>query len=107
VFPSTEAALMDARSGTFAGCISATANLNSDLCARAWRNGDGEALDAAVAIRKLLDGKQLVAGVKALLAHIHRDPTWARVQPPLSPFSAADRTSVAAGYDGIRVRRAA
>ena len=107
VFPSTEAALMDARSGTFAGCISATANLNSDLCARAWRNGDGEALDAAVAIRKLLDGKQLVAGVKALLAHIHRDPTWARVQPPLSPFSAADRTSVAAGYDGVRARRAA
>ena len=79
---------------TFAGCISATANLNSDLCARAWRNGDAEALDAAVTIRKLLDGKQLVAGVKALLAHIHRDPAWARVQPPLSPFSAADRTSV-------------
>jgi 4-hydroxy-tetrahydrodipicolinate synthase len=107
VFPSTEAALIDARSGTFAGCISATANLNSDLCARAWRNGDGEALEAAVAIRKLLDGKQLVAGVKALLAHIHRDPTWARVQPPLSPLSTADRTSAAAGYDGIRARRAA
>ena len=28
VFPSTEAALMDARAGIFAGCISATANLN-------------------------------------------------------------------------------
>ena len=40
VFPSTEAALMEARSGMFAGCISATANLNADLCARAWHNGD-------------------------------------------------------------------
>jgi 4-hydroxy-tetrahydrodipicolinate synthase len=34
VFPSTEAVLMEARSGVFAGCISATANLNADLCAR-------------------------------------------------------------------------
>ena len=56
VFPSTEAALMEARSGVFAGCISATANLNSDLCARAWRSGDATALEAAVTIRKLFDG---------------------------------------------------
>ena len=107
VFPSTEAVLMDARSGSFAGCISATANLNSDLCARAWRDGDTGALAAAVAIRKLFEGKQLVAGVKALLAHIHRDPAWARVQPPLSPFPTADRAAAAAGYDAIRSRRAA
>ena len=40
VFPSTEAVLLEARSGAFAGCISATANLNADLCARAWRGGD-------------------------------------------------------------------
>src|SRR6476661_7157347 len=32
VFPSTEAILLEARSGSFAGCISATANLNADLC---------------------------------------------------------------------------
>src|SRR5215831_2816339 len=49
VFPSTEAALIEARGGTFAGCISATANLNADLCARAWRGGDATALDTAVA----------------------------------------------------------
>ena len=66
VFPSTEAALPQARSGPFAGCISATANLNADLCARAYRSGDAAALAEAVAIRKLFDGKPLVAGVKAL-----------------------------------------
>jgi 4-hydroxy-tetrahydrodipicolinate synthase len=107
VFPSTEAVLLDARSGAFAGCISATANLNADLCARAWRSGDAGALDAAVTIRKLFDGKQLVAGVKALLAHIHGDAAWARVQPPLSAFLAADRASVVAGYDGVRAKQAA
>jgi 4-hydroxy-tetrahydrodipicolinate synthase len=105
VFPSTEAALMEARSGIFAGCISATANLNADLCSRAWRAGDAAALEAAVAIRKLFDGRPLVSGVKALLAHIHRDPEWARVQPPLAVFPAADRTAVVAGYDGVRAKR--
>jgi 4-hydroxy-tetrahydrodipicolinate synthase len=107
VFPSTEAALLEARSGAFAGCISATANLNADLCARAWRDGDDAALDAAVIIRKLFDGKPLVAGVKALLAHIHGDPAWARVKPPLMPFSAADRAGAVAGYDQVKTKRVA
>lgn len=107
VFPSTEAALLQARSGPFAGCISATANLNADLCARAWRSGDTAALDEAVAIRKLFDGKPLVPGVKALLAHIHGDAQWARVAPPLAAFSAADRATVSAGYEAVRDRRVA
>jgi 4-hydroxy-tetrahydrodipicolinate synthase len=107
VFPSTEAALPEARSGPFAGCISATANLNSDLCARAYRTGDTVALAEAVAIRKLFDGKPLVAGVKALLAHIHGDPQWARVEPPLSAYPASDCTAAIAGYAAVRAKRVA
>ncbi len=107
VFPSTEAALPKARSGPFAGCISATANLNADLCARAYRAGDADALTEAVAIRKLFDGKPLVPGVKALLAHIHGDPQWARVAPPLAAFPAADCATVGAGYDALRAKRVA
>jgi 4-hydroxy-tetrahydrodipicolinate synthase len=107
VFPSTEACLIEARSGDFAGCISATANLNADLCARAWGEGDAAALDAAVKIRKLFDGKPLVSGVKALLAHIHGDAGLARVRPPLAPLSAADRASVIAGHDAVRAKRVA
>jgi 4-hydroxy-tetrahydrodipicolinate synthase len=107
VFPSTEAALMDARRGEFAGCISATANLNADLCARAWHEGDAPALEAAVAIRKLFDGKPLVSGVKALLAHIHGDPALSRVKPPLAPFTAAERAAVTAGHDAVRAKRVA
>jgi 4-hydroxy-tetrahydrodipicolinate synthase len=107
VFPSTEAALQEARSGLFAGCISATANLNADLCARAYRSGDAGALGEAVAIRKLFDGKPLVPGVKALLAHIHGDPQWTRVQPPLADFPAAHRPAVIAGYDAVRAKRVA
>lgn len=107
VFPSTEAVLLEARGGAFAGCISATANLNADLCARAFRDGDAGAHAAAVAIRKLFDGRPLVAGVKALLAHIHDDQAWAAVMPPLAPFPAADRAAVIAGYDQVRSKRVA
>jgi 4-hydroxy-tetrahydrodipicolinate synthase len=107
VFPSTEAVLLDARAGAFAGCISATANLNSDLCQLAWSKGDKAALEAAVTIRKLFDGKPLVSGVKALLAHIHGDPALARMKPPLAPFSAADRAGAVAGYDQVRGKRVA
>jgi 4-hydroxy-tetrahydrodipicolinate synthase len=107
VFPSTEAALMEARMGAFAGCISATANLNADLCARVFRHGDAAALDTAMAIRALFDGKPLVSGVKSLLAHIHRDQAWARVKPPLTDFQAADRGAATAGYEGLRARKVA
>jgi len=107
VFPSNEATLLEARGGAFAGCISATANCNADLCARAWHNGDETALKAAVAIRKLFDGKALVSGVKALLAHIHGDPALARVKPPLVPVSAADRAALIAGHDAVRAKRVA
>jgi len=106
VFPSTEAVLIEAKSGAFAGCISATANLNPDLCQRAWK-GEQSSLDAAVMIRKLFDGKALVSGVKALLAHIHGDAALARVKPPLAPFAAADRAAVIAGYDQVRGKRVA
>ena len=107
VFPSTEAVLIEARGGAFAGCISATANLNADLCQRAWSQGDAAALDSAVTIRKLFDGRPLVPGVKALLAHIHRDAALARVLPPLAAFSPADNAAVVAGYDQARAKRVA
>ena len=107
VFPSTEAVLMEARDGPFAGCISATANLNADLCARAFHDGDAAALQAAVTIRQLFDGKALVPGIKALLGQIHRDPNWARTMPPLAPFPPADRAHAVAGYEAVRARRVA
>ncbi len=107
VFPSTEAVLTEARAGTFAGCISATANLNADLCARAYRTGDTTALAEAVTIRNLFNGKPLVPGIKMLLAHIHDDPQWAVMEPPLSAFPAGDRAGVVAGYEAVRAKRVA
>jgi 4-hydroxy-tetrahydrodipicolinate synthase len=88
----------------FAGCISATANLNADLCARAFHDGDEGALKTAVAIRALFDGLPLVPGIKALLARIHGDARLAQVMPPLTAFPADTAASVIAKYEALRER---
>ena len=47
VYPSNEATLLSAREGgPFAGCISATANLNAADCALAYHDGDEAVLKA-------------------------------------------------------------
>jgi 4-hydroxy-tetrahydrodipicolinate synthase len=107
VFPSSEAVLGEARQSGFAGCISATVNLNADLCARAYWDAQPAALAAATAVRGLFDGRPVVPGVKSVLAHIHGEPAWARVMPPLEPSSPADATELAARYDAVRARLAA
>ena len=50
-FPSSEATLKEARSGIFAGCISATANLTARFCADAFAGQDDRELAKAVKIR--------------------------------------------------------
>ena len=107
VFPSSEAVLGEARRSGFAGCISATVNLNADLCARAYWQADPAALAAATAVRGLFANKPVVPGVKSVLANIHGDPDWARVMPPLEPASPAEAAAAVAGYDAVRARLAA
>jgi 4-hydroxy-tetrahydrodipicolinate synthase len=101
VFPSNEAVLLEARAGSFAGCISATANLNASYCAAAYRQGDAAALETAVRIRKLFDGKQLVSGVKALLSHIHRDESLRAVMPPLMAWPDTERSALIENYEPL------
>jgi 4-hydroxy-tetrahydrodipicolinate synthase len=101
VFPSSEAVLLEARAGAFAGCISATANVNSALCQLALSSGDQQALDTAVAIRKLFDGKQLVSGVKAVMARILGDPRIAEVLPPLQRWASVDEQALVGRYEQL------
>ena len=98
VFPSNEGSLIEARTGTFAGCISATVNCNPSYCRRAFADGDEKALQTAVGIRKLFDGKPLVPGVKALVAHILGNDTIARPLPPFVRFSDEHEQAVVEGY---------
>ena len=55
------------------------------ICASApGRSGDPAASEQAVTIRNLFNGRPLVSGIKALLAHIHGDPALAAMKPPLA-----------------------
>lgn len=96
VFPSNEATLHEAREGVFAGCISATATLNSAFCGRAWHGGDAEALATAFAIRKLVSDGPLIPRIKAVVADMLRDPAYARPLPPMVGLTAQDAAELVA-----------
>lgn len=100
VFPSNEAVLLDAREGKFAGCISASANVNAAWCKRAFQEGDGAALEVATRIRALVSRRPLIPSVKALLAHRLNDPEFGRLVPPLMALDADDARQVARDFDG-------
>ena len=87
VFPSSEAALMEARDGIFAGCISATANLSSHLCAAAYHRGDSAALAIASAVRQRVVSGPLIPGIKAAVAATMNDPSYAAMLPPQMTLS--------------------
>ena len=91
VFPSNEAVLLKARAGVFAGCISGSANVNSEFCARAFNDGDEEALATAVAIRSLVSKNPLIPSVKAVLAYQMKDAAFENVLPPLAELSEGDK----------------
>jgi len=101
VFPSSEATLIEAREGVFAGCISATASLSAKWCARAFHQGDEAALSRAIAIRKLLEGLPMVPGVKCLLAHMHSDPQLAEPLAPLCRLILSDTLDLTRMYQEL------
>lgn len=100
VFPSNEAALAEARKGPFAGCISATANVNAAYC-RKGLAGDDEALAKASLIRKLFDGKPLVPAVKRIVAHRMGIRSIADPLPPFTLFGGAAGDGLVAAYEEI------
>ena len=99
VFPSSEAALGNATADGFAGCISATTNLTAPYAQAAWSAQGSDAGAAAVRkaaeLRALIAAYPLVASVKAALATVYRDASWARVALPLRPLSAAQSLALA------------
>lgn len=96
VFPSNEAILLRARAGEFAGCISASANINSAWCGKAFNAGDEKALDVAVKLRGLVSRKALVSSIKAVLADRLGDAAFEALLPPLSALAPADKAELLA-----------
>ncbi|HEY3633613.1 MAG TPA: dihydrodipicolinate synthase family protein [Caldimonas sp.] len=103
VFPSSEAALAEARTWGFAGCISATVNLTAREAQAAWSAqatpAGAAAANKAAELRAIVAREPLVAAVKALLAARYGDDAWARVCLPLAPLSRERAAALRAAYE--------
>jgi len=102
VFPGSELHLLDALSLGGPGCISATANINAAMIARAidlYTQGDvggAERLhDTVVRIRLLVQDYNPIPAQKRLLAIATGDDRWANVRPPLIATSQAQGQELA------------
>ncbi|MHB2169762.1 dihydrodipicolinate synthase family protein [Alsobacter sp. R-9] len=49
----------------------------------------------------------VIPAVKAMVGHVHRDPAWLTVRPPLDPLPAADAAALGAAVDRIVGAKAA
>lgn len=90
VFPSNETALADATRDNFAGCISATVNIDPASSAALWSNQADHGLEAKVrALRQGVAAYPLVAAVKHLVARRSGNSIWNNVTPPNMAISDA------------------
>jgi 4-hydroxy-tetrahydrodipicolinate synthase len=97
VFPSSETALANAARDGYAGCISATVNINAPTSAELWKNPDNAgALESVSGSRSHIASFPLVPAVKRLIATRLNQSGFASVLPPLCPLSAEQRTALAA-----------
>jgi 4-hydroxy-tetrahydrodipicolinate synthase len=88
VFPSNEATLADAARDNYAGCISATVNIEPKCSQLLWRNqGDALMLDVVRGLRQDVSAHPLIPAVKYLVAKRTGEPLWRRVLPPNSEIT--------------------
>jgi 4-hydroxy-tetrahydrodipicolinate synthase len=91
VYVGSETLLLEAMRAGGAGCISASVNVQPNVVRAAidaWRSSDAERLSSrANAVRRALEKSGLlIPAVKAVLARIHGNYSWAITRPPLEPL---------------------
>jgi 4-hydroxy-tetrahydrodipicolinate synthase len=100
IFPGSEGFLARAPEAGFAGCISATTNVNGAFVARGWKARETDAgrasLNAAGAIREAVAKFPLVPAVKWVLSEMQGDPEWRRTHPPLRGLTDAEWSALRA-----------
>lgn len=87
VFPSNEAALSQAGAEGFAGCISATVNIEPARSAELWRDQQNPlVLQKVRALREAISSQPLIPAVKYLVGWRNSDAMWERLVPPHLPL---------------------
>ncbi|WP_168879360.1 dihydrodipicolinate synthase family protein [Rhizobium sp. P28RR-XV] len=88
VFPSSEAALADAGRDGYAGCISATVNIDPPSSQQLWHDQENAQLrDQVRRLRQNIAAHPLIPGVKYLVGKRSGNPVWTRVLPPQLPIT--------------------
>ena len=83
VFPSSEAALADAGRDGYAGCISATVNIDPRSSQQLWRDQENVALSEQVrGLRQAIAAHPLIPAVKYLVGKRTGNTRWNGVLPP-------------------------
>ncbi len=105
VFPSNEVSLAEAGQSGFAGCISATVNVDPRLSAALWRDQGNAILKARVqAVRQGVAAHPLVGAVKYLVGRRSLNDAWNEViLPNLGIKSASARAQLDAIQDATRL----
>jgi 4-hydroxy-tetrahydrodipicolinate synthase len=111
VFPGAESYLLSALRQGAAGCISATANINSAGIAKliAGRDApDAEGVQEKIAqVRRIVQGYPMIAALKGLLARALNDPRWRNIRPPLEALDEARMRKLQSDLDAAGFRLAA
>ena len=64
-------------------------------------------MPARIAKARKVVNRPLTLSEKILFSHLHGDPAFAAMKPPLAQPSAADREAILAGYDAVRAKKVA
>jgi len=103
MFAGAETFLLQTMRGGGAGCISATANINSAAIAELyanWQSPDAEAMQAKLDdLRGAVMQYPMIPALKASVAHYSGDGEWARLRPPLVELTAEQKAGLIADLD--------
>jgi 4-hydroxy-tetrahydrodipicolinate synthase len=98
VFPGAETYLVKAMEAGAAGCISATANINTPGIRAVfdrWMESDSTRLqNTANAVRTALEKSTMIPALKAILAVRYGDTVWANVRAPLLALTPGERAEL-------------
>lgn len=107
VFAGSEQFLLDTLRAGGAGCISATANVSSQLAAELlhrWENPEAKILQSRLYdIRRVVEQWPMIPALKALMQQLTQQRNWANLRPPLNALAPREVSACIQAYQAVVV----
>ena len=105
VFAGSEQFLLDTLRLGGAGCISATANVSSQLAAELlhrWKNPEAKILQTRLYdIRRAVEQWPMIPALKALMQELTQHGNWANLRPPLKALAPREVSACIQAYQAV------